>query len=311
VTELRDATKQSPAATGEAAGGDHGSAPSTVPDDRSSASSGAGPSPLASRASGLLAGAWERVGSIARLLASVTLTVAIWWTIANAEVFPPQVLPSPPAVWAALVAMATDGPLLTDLYWSARRAVSGFVLGSTLAILFGVLTARSRTANTLLEGTFQLIRPIPAIALVPLAIMWFGIDEGSKLFLVTVGVFFPVWITAHSGVSGVRTDYVDVARCLSASRRQTLLEVILPAALPVIMAGLRVGIATAFILIVAAEMTGATAGLGFRLDQARLFSQADSLFVALLMLGLLGAVADQLFSRLIAPMTKWSSQQRG
>lgn len=251
----------------------------------------------------------RRLSGAARPLVSLALTVAVWSTLTALEVFSPQVLPSPARVWSSATSMATEGTLFTDLYWSGRRALTGFLLGSVLAIAVGALTARSKIVNTMLEGTLQAIRPIPAIALVPLAILWFGIGEESKLFLVSLGVFFPVWITAHTGIAATRRDYLQVAACLDASRRQTLFEVVLPAALPMIVAGLRVGIATSFILIVAAEMTGATSGLGFRLDQARLFSQADRLFVALVFLGLLGALADGVFHRLTAPFTSWSRER--
>ncbi len=250
-----------------------------------------------------------RLGGTARPLLSIGLALLVWEVTYRLQLFSPSVLPSPADVVLAARTMAADGTLWTDLYWSARRAVLGFALGSTLGVGAGLLTARSRTASALLEGTLQTIRPIPAIALVPLAIMWFGLGEESKLFLVTVGVFFPVWITAHSGIGNTRADYLRVAQCMGASRFLTLTRVVLPAALPYILAGLRVGIATAFILIVASEMTGATAGLGFRLDQARLFSQADRLFVCLVLLGLLGAAVDQLFHRVTAPLARWTRDQ--
>lgn len=249
-----------------------------------------------------------RLGSAAPLV-SIALALLVWTLVSASGIFSPQVLPSPAQVWSAGLSMADNGTLWTDLWASGRRALSGFLLGSVLAVLVGALTARSRVANVALEGTLQAIRPVPAIALVPLAILWFGIGEESKLFLVSLGVFFPVWITAHTGIAGTRRDYLQVASCLNASRRQTLFEVVLPAALPMIVAGLRVGISTAFILIVAAEMTGATSGLGFRLDQARLFSQADRLFVCLIFLGLLGATADQLFHRLTGPLTNWAKER--
>lgn len=255
---------------------------------------------------------WARVarlGGGARPLLSIVLAVLVWEVTYRMQLFSASVLPSPADVVLAAGAMADDGTLWTDLYWSARRAVLGFALGSTIGVGAGLLTARSRIASALLEGTLQTIRPIPAIALVPLAIMWFGLGEESKLFLVTVGVFFPVWITAHSGIGNTRADYLRVAACMGASRYLTLTRVVLPGALPYILAGLRVGIATAFILIVASEMTGATAGLGFRLDQARLFSQADRLFVCLVLLGLLGAAVDQLFHRVTAPLARWTRDQ--
>lgn len=287
---------------------------STTPVRRAESPTTAGDVPQEPDAASALANRRPRLraaGAVRALrpLVSIGLTVALWELSYRAQLFSPSVLPSPADVAVAAGAMARDGTLATDLYWSSRRALLGFGLGSSLAVGAGLLTARSRSASLLLESTLQTIRPIPAIALVPLAIMWFGLGEGSKLFLVTAGVFFPVWITAHSGIANTRADYLRVAACMGASRYLTLTRVVLPAALPYILAGLRVGIATAFILIVASEMTGATSGLGFRLDQARLFSQADRLFVCLVLLGLLGAGVDQVFHRATAPLARWTKEQ--
>ncbi len=242
-------------------------------------------------------------------MVSITFAVGIWWAVSAFGVFSSEVVPSPSQVWHASVTMAREGVLWPDIYESARRALSGFGLGAALGIALGVLTARSKLANTLLDGTLQAIRPIPAIAIVPLAVLWFGIGEESKLFLVAFGVFFPVWITTHTGVATTRADYLRVAACMGLSRRQTMIDVVVPASLPMIVAGLRIGIATSFLLIVAAEMTGADVGLGFQLDQARLFSRADRMFVALIALGLLGAFADQLFHRATQPLVRWAKEQ--
>jgi NitT/TauT family transport system permease protein/sulfonate transport system permease protein len=155
----------------------------------------------------------------------------------------------------------------------------------------------------------QIVRPIPAIALVPLAILWFGIGEESKLFLTSLGVFFPVWVNTHAGIAATRDDYLRVAASLGASKLLTFATVVLPGALPSVLTGLRQGIATSLILIVAAEQSGVTEGLGFRLDQARLFSQPDRLFVCLAALGIVGAVADQLFHQATRRTVRWAKEQ--
>ncbi|MBJ8348070.1 ABC transporter permease [Antrihabitans sp. YC2-6] len=240
---------------------------------------------------------------------SLVAVVAGWDILVRLEYFSPALLPSPGAVVDAAREMFAQGTLVADAEASFRRALSGFVVGSTIAVIVGTLTGRSKIARALLEPTIQVIRPIPAIALVPLAILWFGLGEESKLFLTSLGVFFPVWVNTHAGISATRDDYLRVAACLGAPRRQVFAHVVLPASLPFVLTGLRQGIAMSLILIVASEQAGVTAGLGFRLDQARLFSQPDRLFACLAALGIVGALADQIFHRGTRGLVRWAKEQ--
>ncbi|MEU9807212.1 ABC transporter permease [Mycobacterium sp. NPDC050853] len=240
---------------------------------------------------------------------SLALVVAGWDLAVRLELFSSQLLPSPGAVAAAARQMYADGTLVTDATASFRRAFQGFLLGSVIAMTIGALTGRSRVARALLEPAIQVLRPIPVIALVPLAILWFGIGEESKLFLTSLGVFFPVWVNTHTGVSSTREDYLRVAASVGASRYQTFGHVVIPASLPFALVGLRQGIAASLILIVASEQSGVAEGLGFRLDQARLFSQPDRLFACLAALGIVGALADQIFHQLTRRRVRWAQEQ--
>jgi NitT/TauT family transport system permease protein/sulfonate transport system permease protein len=242
-------------------------------------------------------------------IASLATVVLGWDLLVRLGAFAPSLLASPADVVDAARQMYSQGTLLDDAAASFRRALSGFLLGSALAIIVGTLTGRSRVARVMLEPTIQVIRPIPAIALVPLAILWFGIGEESKLFLTSLGVFFPVWVNTHAGISSTREDYLRVAACLGAPRHQVFTSVVLPAALPFILTGLRQGIAMSLILIVASEQAGVSEGLGFRLDQARLFSQPDRLLACLFALGIVGALADQLFHRGTRGLVGWAKEQ--
>lgn len=240
---------------------------------------------------------------------SIVGALVVWDLVVRVGLFSPSLLPSPAAVAEAARQMLEQGTLLADAAASFRRAVSGFLLGSTIAIIVAAFTGRSHIARGLLEPLIQVLRPIPAIALVPLAILWFGIGEESKLFLTTLGVFFPVWVNAHAGIASTREDYLRVAACVGASRRQVFGSVVLPSAMPFILTGLRQAFAMSLILIVASEQAGVTEGLGFRLDQARLFSQPDRLFVCLAALGVIGALTDQVFHRLTRRYVRWSTEQ--
>lgn len=237
---------------------------------------------------------------------SLSLFVAVWQLVVVAEFFPAILLPSPNQVLTAGTELSKDGTLLADILASLRRATLGFGIGSGIAIALGAFTGRSRFASGLLEPMLRFLAPVPAIAIVPLAILWFGVGESSKLFLVSFGVFFPVWISTHGGIASTPEDYLRVCACLGASRWQRLSAVVLPQAIPDIVAGLRVGGAVSFIMIVASEMTGTDVGLGFRLEQAAMFSQSDRLILCLLLLGALGALVDQAIYRLTEPFTRWS-----
>lgn len=251
-----------------------------------------------------------RAALLAALPVLSLIAVVLGWDAAvRLEFFSDRLLPAPATVVHAAAEMYSDGTLFADATASFRRALQGFVVGSVIAVVVGTLTGRSRVARGLLEPVIQIVRPIPAIALVPLAILWFGIGEESKLFLTSLGVFFPVWVNTHAGIAATRDDYLRVAASLGASKFLTFTNVVLPGALPSVLTGLRQGIATSLILIVAAEQSGVTEGLGFRLDQARLFSQPDRLFVCLAALGIVGALADQLFHQATRRTVRWAKEQ--
>jgi len=252
---------------------------------------------------------WRRALLVALPILGVVVVLVVWDGAVRFDLFSNRLLPAPAEVLEAAHQMYADGTLPVDAAASFRRAIEGFLLGSAIAIVVGTLTGRSAIARGLLEPLIQIVRPIPAIALVPLAILWFGIGEESKLFLTSLGVFFPVWVNTHAGIVGTREDYLRVAASLGASKLLTFTGVVLPGALPFILTGLRQGIATSLILIVAAEQSGVTEGLGFRLDQARLFSQPERLFVCLFALGVVGALADQLFHQATRRTVRWAKEQ--
>jgi ABC-type nitrate/sulfonate/bicarbonate transport system permease component len=252
-----------------------------------------------------VAGTTRRLRKLAISSVGVVLAVVVWQVVASEHVFAPSLLPTPGQVVDAARNMAAAGTLWLDIIASVWRVLQGFLLGGLIGLLVGIGTARSRLLQMLVEPLLRLLLPIPTLALVPLAILWFGLGDSSKVFLIGLGVFFPVWVNTHAGVAHVRMDYLRVAQAVGASRAQTL-GVILRAAMPTIVAGIRLGIAMAFVLLVAAEETGATNGLGFRLEQAQLFNDAATMFVMIIALGLLGASTDLAFRGLTVRFTHWS-----
>jgi NitT/TauT family transport system permease protein len=194
---------------------------------------------------------------------------------------------------------------LSDLAASLRRAGVGFAAGASLGLVFGLLTSRTRFFAALLSPLFTLLRPIPAIALVPIAIVWFGIGEQSKYFVISYTVFLAVWLNTHHGMGHTPSIYIRAAQSLGASRPVEFLQVVVPASAPYIFAGLRLGAALAFLSLVAAELTGASSGIGYRLDESRQYILVDRMFVGLIELGILGAALDTAFVLLGKRLVHW------
>jgi len=242
---------------------------------------------------------------IAATVVSFAAFIGIWWAISALEIVNPVFFPAPPLVLSAALEMLEGGVLFSDLQVSLGRAAVGFVAGVVLGLLTGLLTSRMAFFNLMLNPLLSLCRPIPAIALVPVAIVWFGIGETSKYFVIGYSVFLTVWLNTHHGMSMVAETYVRASRSLGASRSREFVEVIIPAASPYIMAGIRSAAAVAFLCLVAAELTGASGGIGYRLQESRQYIRVDRMFVSLIELGLLGALLDAIFVAIGRRVIHW------
>lgn len=243
--------------------------------------------------------------NLVTVLASLLGVLAVWWAVTKIGAVNTDLFPTPGAVAVAAVEMHQDGVLWSDLRASLSRAAVGFMVGGVLGILVGLLTSRMSLFSYSLNPFLTLLRPIPAIALVPIAIIWFGIGEASKYFVISYTVFLAVWLNTHHGMSMVALTYIRASRSLGANRRREFFEVVMPAAAPHIMSGLRLGATLAFLSLVAAELTGASSGIGYRLQEARQFIRTDRMFVSLIELGLLGAFLDYLFVMLGRRAIHW------
>ena len=221
------------------------------------------------------------------------------------DLFPESIFPAPWSVWSATVEMAANGTLWRDLTVSLSRAGIGFAIGASLGVGLGLLTGRVAMVRTLLNPFLTLLRPIPAIALVPVAIVWFGIGEGSKYFVISYTVFLTVWFNTHHGMQYVPETYLRAARSLGASKLREFGQVVVPAAAPHIFAGIRLGVALAFLSLVAAELSGASSGIGYRLQEARQYIRTDRMFSLLIILGLLGATVDMIVHRIGQRLVHW------
>lgn len=242
-----------------------------------------------------------------RPFVSILFVLLVWQSAHMFGFTNRNLFPGPFDVAAASVKMFHDGVLLKDLKTSISRAAVGFGLGASLGILVGILTARVPVIRLAIYPFFNILRPIPAIALVPIAIVWFGIGEESKYFVISYTVFLAVWLATHHGMEHVPETYIRASRSLGAPWWREFFEVVVPAAAPHILAGLRFGAALAFLSLVAAELTGSSAGIGYRLEEARQYFQVDRMFVGLIELGVLGALLDAFFVYAGGRIVHWES----
>ena len=220
------------------------------------------------------------------------LALVAWQMAADAGWITRRTLPSPVAIGYAAVALALSGELFEHVAISCQRAVLGFAIGGTLGLAFGVLNGISALASRLFDTTLQMLRNVPHLAIIPMVILWFGIGEGAKLFLVAVGVFFPIYLNTYHGVRLVDAGLIEMGRIYRLSGWAMFWRVILPGAMPSILLGVRYGLGIMWLTLIVAETISASAGIGYMTMNAREFLQTDIVLVGVLLYALLGKLAD-------------------
>jgi NitT/TauT family transport system permease protein len=245
---------------------------------------------------------WEicaRAGFVSAIVLPAPSAVAAkWWT----SVLPGE--PYDPSAHAWL-AWALSGELIQDAASSLYRVVVGFVVGAGLALPLGLAMGAKPRFHDLCNPLVQVLRPIPPIAYIPLAILWFGLGNPPAVFLIAIGAFLPVRMNTIAGVRNVDAIYLRAARNLGVGEWTMFARVILPAAMPYILAGVRIGIGTAFIVVIVSEMIAVSDGLGFRILEAREFMWSDKIIAGMLTVGLLGLALDTAVARLNNHLLRW------
>ena len=240
------------------------------------------------------------------LPAVLPIALIVCWEVASrAGWLSTRVLPEPWAVVEAAWALARSGELAHHVATSSWRALSGFALGGGLALALGLLTGSVRGAERLLDSSLQMLRNIPPLALIPLVILWFGIDESAKLFLVSLGVFFPIYVNTFHGIRSVDKGLIEMARSYGLSGWALYRDVILPGALPSILVGVRFSLGLMWVILIVAETISAQAGIGYMTMNAREFLQTDVVLVGILLYALLGKLADLLSKGLERWLLRW------
>lgn len=229
---------------------------------------------------------------------SLAIVLAVWQLL-SATVFNRHLVPSPLTVVETAIPMLVSGEILQHIGISLVRILIGFALGTVLAVILGVLMGRLRIVNELLDPVIEVLRYLSPTAMIPIAVIWFGIGETSKYFLIFWGTFFFVLINTIAGVMRTPLARQRAAQCLGASRLQIFALVVVPSAAPYIVTGMRVAMASSFMAIIPAEMLAADSGLGYLLQQSGLLLQTNRIFVALAAISVLGFLTDRAFRWLV------------
>jgi len=241
---------------------------------------------------------------------SLGAVVGFYWLMALRPDANPGLVPPPPQILATFIAELRTGDLLANTLASIQRVLIGYVIGAGLALVLGALAGWFRWWGYVLNPIIDALRPIPALAYIPLVIVWVGIGEPSRLIIIALAVFKPCVVNARAGMMEVAQIYVDAARTLGASRWRVFRTVALPSAIPYFIAGMRTGVSTGFLALVAAELIAAPSGLGFMIQNAGQYFRTDVTIVGIVVIGLLGALLDQMANRAGRALTAWSDVRR-
>ncbi|MCB8879839.1 ABC transporter permease [Acidisoma cellulosilytica] len=236
------------------------------------------------------------------------MVLLLWQLAAGGAWIEADLLPSPATIAQTFWAMVQDGSLANDILVTVYRLALGFVLGTAAGTVAGLLTGALPLARRLLDPTLQALRSVPSLAWVPLFILWFGIYDTSKVILIAVGVFFPVYLNLMAAIAGVDRKLIEVGRVHDYGKLRLMLRIQLPAAMPLYLTGIRGGLGLGWMFIASAEMMGANNGLGFILTNGEEIGRPDQIIVAILAFAVLGKSTDWLLARTAERLTDWQDK---
>lgn len=237
---------------------------------------------------------WRQRLSPTRISLGIVALLVIWIVGSATGLIDPQVLPAP---WVAIstgITLIDNGRLTTNLLTSVQRAGIGLGLGIVIAVVLALISGLSRLGESLIDGPMNIKRAVPTLAFIPLAIVWLGIGEGMKITLIVFSVMVPIYINTHASLRGLDGRYQELAHTLDLTKREFITRVALPGALPGFFTGLRLAVTSAWTSLVVVEQINATSGIGFLMNQARLYGQIDIIVVGLVVYAILGVGSDLL-----------------
>ncbi len=235
----------------------------------------------------------------------ILLIGAAWVVFDKTGKLNPVIMPAPQTVWKTIVSLVTSGKLWTNLVVSVGRVLKGYALAGILGIVLGIFIGQSRHLERLTELLIQIIKPIPPIAWIPLVILWFGIGESGKVFLIFLGGFFTILINVIDGIRHTDEKLIEVSRSMETPFLKHMLLVVIPGAAPNIFTGLRTGLSSCWMCVVAAELVSSSTGLGYLIMNARQFGRTDVVIVGMLTIGIIGKLMDSLIKAIEKRILKW------
>lgn len=234
------------------------------------------------------------------------LLVIAWQLLTTTGWIAGNILPTPVEVVRALIRLLGTGELVENIAVSASRALSGFAIGGGLGFLLGVVNGISQLSERISDSSIQMIRNIPHLSLIPLVIVWFGIGEEAKLFLVSLGVFFPIYLNTFHGIRSVDRGLIEMGKVYGLGRLALYTHIILPGALPSILVGIRYALGIMWLTLIVAETVAADAGIGYMAMNAREFMQMDVIVLSILLYALLGKLSDSIAKLLEKRWLRWN-----
>jgi sulfonate transport system permease protein len=238
-------------------------------------------------------------------------TLLLWYLLSATGVLSPDVLAGPSVVFGKLVSMIGDGELPAAIAVSAQRVLYGFVIGAAVGLALALVAGLFRIGEDLVDSTVGMFRTLPWVGLIPLFIIWFGINEEPKIALVALGVTFPIYFNVYAGIRGVDAQLVEAGRVLGLGRWGLIRHVVLPGSLPGALVGLRYALGTAWLALVWAEQVNASQGIGYLMNNAQQFFQTDVIVVCLVTYAVLGLVCDLVVRLGTKYLLAWRSSFEG
>ncbi len=237
--------------------------------------------------------------------------IIIWQIFSDTGVFQRHLLPGPIVVISSLSELLKAGKLTTHIAVTTYRVLMGFLIGASVAIFLGTLSGYYKRAFELFDPIIQALRTIPSLAWVPLFILWLGIGEESKLSLIAVGVFFPVYLNWVMGIRGVNSKYIEVGKMYHFTPLEMVRKILLPAALPSLFTGLRTGLGLGWMFVVAAELMGASSGLGYLMVLGQNSSAPELILGSIILFAILGNLTDKILIYIEGKALHWKDSFKG
>lgn len=235
------------------------------------------------------------------------LLLVCWQSFSALGFIPERVLPSPLSVLQVALTLLSTGELYDHISISLGRALSGFLIGGLIGFLLGLFNGISRPSELIFDTSIQMLRNIPHLALIPLVILWFGIDEMSKVFLVALGVLFPIYINTYHGIRSVDKGLIEMGRAYGLKGKSLFFTIILPGAMSSILVGIRFSLGVMWLTLIVAETISTHSGIGYMAMNAREFMQMDVIVLSIVLYALLGKLSDVIARYFESKLLKWDT----